>query len=122
MKRVATIAAAAEAITSLLLLTVPDVVGRQLFAAEISGAGEVVCRVAGLALLALAVACTRATGYACAALVCYSATVAVYFTILGIQSEFVGVLLWPAAIAHAILAVVLVAAWRRHFHKAAPPG
>lgn len=52
-----TIAAAGEAATGFALLVVPHLVIRILFGAEIVGAGVVMSRIAGLALIALGVAC-----------------------------------------------------------------
>ena len=44
----------------------------------------------------------------------YNALAAAYFVVLGIGGEFVGVLLWPAAIVHAVLAVLLARTWFGH--------
>ena len=57
MKNVLAFAAAAEAITGLLLLLSPSIVVRLLFGAEITGAAIVVSRIAGVSLVALGLAC-----------------------------------------------------------------
>ena len=57
MKKVLASAAAAEAGTGLLLLAWPPIVVRLLFGAEISGAGFIMSRLAGIALIGLGVAC-----------------------------------------------------------------
>ena len=44
----------------------------------------------------------------------YNALAAAYFVVLGIGGEFVGVLLWPVAIVHAVLAVLLARTWFGH--------
>ena len=57
MRIVLALAAAAEAATGLVLFAYPPIVVRLLFGAEISGAGELVSRVLGIALIGLGVAC-----------------------------------------------------------------
>jgi len=51
------LSAAAEAGTGLLLLAWPPIVVRLLFGAEISGAGFIMSRIAGIALIGLGVSC-----------------------------------------------------------------
>jgi hypothetical protein len=41
----------------------------------------------------------------------YGALVTVYLTYLGIRSEWVGPLLWPAVLLHAVLTLLLSSAW-----------
>ena len=57
MKKVLALAAAAEAGLGLVLVVYPPIVVRLLLDADIAGAGIVVSRVAGIALIALGVAC-----------------------------------------------------------------
>ena len=57
MKRCPCIGGLAEAGTGLILLAYPPIVVRLLFAAEISGAGVIMSRIAGIALIGLGVAC-----------------------------------------------------------------
>jgi len=56
-KNALALAAAAEAGTGLLLLLWPAIVVRMLFGAEIDGAGVIMSRLAGIALIGLGVAC-----------------------------------------------------------------
>jgi hypothetical protein len=57
MKRALLFAAAGEAGMGLALLIVPSLVGRLLLGEELTGIATPVARVAGIALIALAVAC-----------------------------------------------------------------
>jgi hypothetical protein len=57
MKNVLALAAVAEAATGLALLVFPPIVVRLLFGAEITDAGVVMSRIAGVCLVALGLAC-----------------------------------------------------------------
>jgi hypothetical protein len=117
MKKLFALTAVGEAAFGLVLLAYPPIVVRLLFNAQIAGAGMVISRVAGIALIALGVACwpgSEATGIptrALRAMLCYSLLATFYLAYLGIRGEWVGVLLWPAVAMHAILTVLLVRAW-----------
>jgi hypothetical protein len=123
MKKMLVLAAAGEAAFGLVLLAYPPIVVRLLFAAEIAGTGIVMGRVAGIALIALGVACwpASATGSspsrALQAMLCYSLLATLYLAYLGIGGEQVGSLLWPATVIHAILTTLLVRAWLKE-HRA----
>ena len=67
-------------------------------------------RVAGIALLALGVACLPSCTPLCGMLT-YGALVTLYLTYLGVIGEWVGALLWPAVVLHGILTVLLARAW-----------
>jgi hypothetical protein len=43
-------------------------------------------------------------------MLCYSLLATLYLAYLGIRGEWVGVLLWPAVVIHAILTILLVRA------------
>jgi hypothetical protein len=122
MKRVLIFAAVGEAGTGLALLIVPSLVGRLLLGAELTGVSIPVARVAGIALIALGLACwpgSEATGNrtrALRAMMCYSLLVTLYLAYLGIRGAWVGVLLWPAVAIHAILTTLLVRAWLKDQH------
>jgi hypothetical protein len=113
MKKMLVLAAAGEAAFGLVLLAYPPIVVRLLFGAEIAGTGLVMSRVAGIALIALGVACwpgIAADGNpsrALRAMLCYSLLAALYLAYLGIRGEWVGSLLWPAVGIHAILTFLL---------------
>ena len=108
MKKLLTVAAVAEAAMGVALLVIPPLVGRLLLGAELTGIAITVARVTGIALIGLAVACwpgTPLTGM----LTCSTLTT-FYFFYLGL-SGVVGILLWPAIVAHAGLAILLARAW-----------
>ena len=111
------IAAAVEVISGLVLIIRPELFISLLLGAGLTPASEILGRLAGLALLALAVACQPMmnaggrTGSAVQALLVFSAVTALYLVYVGIHGELVGVLLWPAAATHAGLAILLARAW-----------
>jgi hypothetical protein len=113
MKRVLIFAAVAEAGTGLALLIVPSLVGRLLLGEGLTGVAIPVARVAGIALIALGVACwpgsdaDRSRSRALRGMLCYSLLATVYLAYLGIRGEWVGSLLWPAVAIHAILTSLL---------------
>jgi hypothetical protein len=111
-KNVLALAAAAEAGTGLLLLAWPAIMVRLLFAAEISGAGVIMSRLAGIALIGLGVACWPGNSAVqqLYGMLTYSALAMLYLMYIGVRGEAVGLLLWPAVVVHAIIVVLLVAA------------
>ncbi len=112
MNKVLALSAAAEAGTGLLLLAWPLMVVRLLFAAEISGAGVIMSRIAGIALIGLGVACWpgNSTLQPLNGMLTYSALAMLYLSYIGVRGEAVGVLLWPAVVAHVVLVALLVVA------------
>jgi hypothetical protein len=102
------LAQAGEVATGVALLAVPSFVGRLLLGEELTGAAVAVARVAGIALIALGVACWP--GKAVIGMLCYSAAVALYLAYGGLAGTFGGVLLWPAVVLHVILAALLIGA------------
>ena len=75
-------------------------------------------RVAGIALLSLGVGCwfgrqEASGGWALAAMLLYNVLVTLYLAFVGLGTEFVGVLLWPAVVVHAVLTMLLAYAWSK---------
>lgn len=107
--KVLALAAAAEAGTGVLLLAWPPIVVRLLFAAEISGAGVIMSRLAGIALIGLGVSCwTDDSAFQpLHGMLAYSTLAMLYLVYIGVRGEAVGLLLWPAAVVHAVLVVLL---------------
>jgi len=107
------IAAAFEAITGLVLIVDPSLLGTLLLGSDLSVSGIAVGRLAGCALLGLGIACwpgpEAVTGKngATRGLLAYNALAAIFFVYLGVRGELVGPLLWPAAVIHGALAVLL---------------
>ena len=105
MKKVLIFAAVAEVATGLALLIVPSLVGRLLLGEELVGIAVPVARVAGIALIALGIACWP--GPPLVGMLIYSATVTLFLAYLGFADGLTGVLLWPAVVVHAALTVLL---------------
>jgi hypothetical protein len=113
MSRLLKVTAIIEAVTGLGLIAVPALVVRLLLGAEIFGASIPLGRVAGVALLALGVACwlarcdqrSRAAKGLVSAMVLYNLGVMVVLGFAGVCSQPVGIALWPAVILHAVMAV-----------------
>jgi hypothetical protein len=105
-----TIAALGEALTGLALLAYPPIVVRVLFGSEISGAGMVMSRIAGLGLIGLGVACwpSRTGLQSLYGMLTYSVLVMLYLLRIGIRGAPLGPLLWPAVVVHAALSVLLL--------------
>lgn len=103
--------AVGEAATGLVLLLAPPVIGQLLFGAELTGMAETMARLAGIALLALGVACWP--GPPLAGMLTYSVAAALYLAYVGMAGASSGILLWPAVALHTLLAVLLARASRR---------
>jgi hypothetical protein len=106
MKKALMFAAIGEAATGLALLVVPALVGRLLLGEEFTGVTIPVARVAGIALIALGIACWP--GLPLVGMLTYSAPIALYLAYLGLAGGLTGVLLWPAVILHLVLTAFLI--------------
>ena len=113
MKILLAVAAACEAVLGLALLLFPPIVVRLLFGAQIIGAGEVMSRLAGIALIGLGVACwpSSSASQPLHGMVTYGTLAAMYLVYVGVRGQGGGVLLWPAVVVHVILIVLLLRAW-----------
>jgi hypothetical protein len=116
------VTAAFEAATGLLLMIWPSGVLALLFGpATAAPLGPAGARVAGVVLLALGVACWFARDHGqrsagkrmITAMLTYNVAVAAVLAAAGIRYAPVGIALWPAVIAHCLLAVWCVASLRR---------
>ena len=105
MKQALIFAAVGEAATGLALLIVPSLVGQLLLGAELTGVALPVARVAGIALVALGIACWP--GPPRIGMLIYSAGVALYLAYAGFVEGMAGVLLWPAVVLHVVLTALL---------------
>ena len=108
MKRLLNFAAVGEAATGVALLIVPSLVGQLLFGVALTGIAIPVAHVAGIALIALGVACWPGTPLA--SMLTYSAAVTLYLAYLGFAGGLSGILLWPAVVLHVILMALLIRA------------
>ena len=113
MNAILMFAALTEAGTGAMLLVYPSIIVRLLFGAEIVGAGFIMSRLAGIALIGLGAACWPGTDTrrAFQGMVTYSVLAMLFLLYIGVRGEGVGRLLWPAIFAHAILIVLLGGAW-----------
>jgi len=105
MKKTLMFAAVGEAATGLALLIVPSIVGQLLLGEELTGIAIPVARVAGIALVALAIACWPGPPFV--GMLIYSSLVTVYLAYVGFADGLTGVLLWPAVVLHVILTALL---------------
>jgi len=112
MKWVLIFAAVGEGGTGLALLIVPSLVGRLLLGEELTGVAIPVARVAGLALIALGVACWP--GPPRVGMLIYSVGVTLYLAYVGFAGGLTGILLWPAVVLHVILTALLIRASTRN--------
>jgi hypothetical protein len=122
MSRLLKLTALIEAATGLGLIAVPSVVVRLLLGSGLDTSAAVMLgRVAGAALLALAVACwlarddtqSRAARGLVAAMLLYNVAVAAILAYAGLGLGLQGVVLWPAVVLHAGMAVWCAACLRR---------
>jgi len=112
MKGALKLAVVGEALTGLALLVLPAFVGRLLLGVELTGAAVPAARVAGIALIGLAIACLP--GRALIGMLTYSALVTLYLGYIAFAGGFAGILLWPAIVLHAVLTFLLTRAGLSH--------
>ena len=109
-------AAIIEAATGIGLLAFPNTVGQLLLNNGLSGAGLAAGRVAGIALLALGIGSwigrhQQGRSSPLAAMLTYNSLAAIYLGYLGVRSDLVGKLLWPAVGTHMVIGLLLIRAW-----------
>ena len=109
MKSALTFAAIGEALTGLALLIAPSLVSQLLLGEQLAGVAVPIARVAGMALIALGIACWP--GPPLVGMLIYSGAVTLYLAYLGFAGDFSGVVLWPAVTLHAVLSILLGRAW-----------
>ena len=105
VKRGLFLAAMGEAVTGAALLIVPSLVGLLLFGEKLTGVAIPAARVAGIALIALSIACWP--GPPLVGMLIYSAVVTLYLAYIGFAGGFTGILLWPSVVLHVILTALL---------------
>jgi Ca2+/Na+ antiporter len=114
MHRLLKLTSILEAATGLALFAVPAIVVTLLLGAQVSGAGAVLGRCFGIALLALGVACwpngqgAPSGASAFRAMLIYNAVIALYLAYLGMVWHLSGWLLWPGVALHSAVALLLV--------------
>ena len=122
MSRLLKLTALIEAATGLGLIATPSIVVRLLLGSPLDTSAAVMLgRVAGTALLALGVACwlarddtqSRAARGLVSAMLLYNIGATLILGAAGLGSGLVGLILWPAVVLHAVMAVWCVACLRR---------
>jgi hypothetical protein len=118
MARIVGFTALVELVTGIALLLDPALVIALLLRTPTDATAQVVARGFGMALLALAAALRPVHGSstvaAFQAALIYNALMALFLASVTIVQHMGGLLLWAAVALHAILAVLLVTAWRGH--------
>jgi hypothetical protein len=115
-QRVLWLASVTEIGTGIFLIAVPATVVELLLGTRLSPDGMPLARVAGIALLALGLACWH-TSEAVAAkaafrgMLVYNTLLSAYFLWLGVHHRRGGLLLWPAVAFHAVVALLLLWTW-----------
>ena len=118
LRNILAFSAVVEVATGLALMIDPAIVAALLLGAEISGAGTVLGRCFGVALLALGLACwpgrqhAESSSSAFRAMLIYNVVIALYLAYLGTVGHLGGLLLWPGVALHAVVALLLVWTWR----------
>ncbi len=81
---------------------------------ELGGSGGILGRLLGITLVAIGVAGwpARSSAQAILGRLLYAVLAAVYMIMVGLGGN-AGILLWPAVLLHALLAIVLIWAWRK---------
>lgn len=114
--RIRTFAAVVEIATGLALIVEPRFVIGLLVSTNEPLQAFPLGRVAGIAMLALGLACWPGASGADASklrgMLAYNALVALYLPYLYTVGHLGGVLLWPAVALHAAVALLLAKAWR----------
>lgn len=116
MPKITTVMAAAwlEIVVGATILMVPDVACVLLLGAKAEGVAMPLARFAGIALVALGIACLPSTAAgscrsAVQALFAFNLGVTVLLAWVGVATTLRGFLLWPAVILHAVIAAALLA-------------
>jgi hypothetical protein len=109
MKNALTFAAVGEAAMGLGLLIVPSLVGQLLLGEQFVGVAIPLARLAGMALIALGIACWP--GLQLVGMLTYSTLVGLYLAYLGFAVGLAGIFLWPAVALHVVLTLLLGRAW-----------
>jgi hypothetical protein len=115
MKHILTLCAIFEAVTGLALIVAPSLAGTALLGEPLTGGAIPLVRVAGIALIGLAIACRP--GPAHLGMLVYGALVMLYLAFLGLTGIANGWLLWPAVVGHLLLTMLLVAELPRALGK-----
>jgi len=118
LKKLLAFASIVEFGTGLVLLIDPRIVVTLLLGADVSGVGIPLGRCFGIALLALGLACwpsgeqARSGSPAFRGMLVYNVLIVLFLGYLFTVGHLGGVLLWPAVVLHAVVALLLIWSWR----------
>jgi len=120
IRRWLALAAVLEAATGIVLIIHPPFVVQMLLGGEVFGAGVVLGRVGGFALLSFGLACWpgwdssegKIQIQAVRAMFAYNFLITFYLIYLGAGGQYAGILLWPVVVLHAVLALLFARACR----------
>jgi len=109
-------AAGLEVLTGAGLIVAPSLLALLLFGSEMNASGNAAARIAGLVMVCLALACwprgsEGGRSQALLPLLALSALATLYLAVVGLIGATVGVLLWPAAAIHLVIAILLARAY-----------
>ena len=103
------------AATGLVLFIRPSLFAWLIFEGEFTGAGQALARLAAIALFGLALATwptpAAAVRAATRALLIYNLLATIYLAYVGHSGLLTGILLWPAAVLHALFSILLGRMW-----------
>lgn len=116
LKRILMLSAIVEIVTGIALIGIPMSVVELLLGVWAPWTSIWIGRIAGVALLSLGVACwpgseNNPQPAAWRGMLVYNALVAACLVYLATVGKIGGVLIWPAAVGHGVIALALV--WRR---------
>jgi heme A synthase len=114
-KSIVTAAAWFEIIVGIAVLAVPNVPSELFFGAKVEGVGTILARFAGIGIFALGIACLPSAASASHrsavhGLLVFNFGVVILFVWVGVATVLRGVLLWPGAVLHGVIAGCLGAA------------
>ena len=118
LRKILAFAAVVEVGTGLVLMIDPAIVVTLLLGTEVSGAGTLLARCFGIALLALGLACwpsrqlAESGSPAFRAMLIYNVLISLYLAYLRTVGHLGGSLLSPGVGLHAVVALLLVWTWR----------
>ena len=120
-------AAIVEVGTGLALMIDPAILVWLLMGADVAGVAILLGRCFGIALVALGLACWpsgqrgESSSPAFRAMLTYNTLIALYLAYLRVVGHQGGLLLWPAVLLHALVALLLIWMWRTERRTKAPP-
>ena len=126
LTKVLAFASVMEIGTGLALMVDPALVVRLLAGSKETLEQMSLARFPGIALFALGIACwpseqrSKCDTAAFRGMLTYNTVVAIFLAYLFIVDRIGGVLLWPGVILHAIVAVIMIWAWRNESRNPAP--